>query len=106
MLYVKQFWIVLSLLAAVHLAVGQALPKAGKEQRVRNIEELRRAVAGAQPGTRILLLPGEYQGGSLFTGLHGTPRQPIVIAAADPANPPRIVGGGNCFQFSKVSYLE
>jgi hypothetical protein len=97
---------VILLSATVTAVGGQSSRSAGNEQRVRNTEELRRAVAQVKPGTRILLLPGDYQGGLHFANLHGTARLPIVLAAADPANPPRIVGGSNSFQFSEVSYLE
>ena len=68
--------------------------------------ELRRAIAQATPGARILLAPGEYAGGMYFANVRGAPDQPIVIAAADPARPPRIRGGGASLQFSDAAYLE
>ncbi|MDW8207672.1 MAG: right-handed parallel beta-helix repeat-containing protein [Chloroherpetonaceae bacterium] len=74
--------------------------------RVRSVPELRQALAGVRPGTRILIAPGEYSGGLYFANLHGAPGRPIVLAAEDRANPPRFVGGNNVFQFSDVSYFE
>ncbi len=55
---------------------------------VSNAAELRAAVAAAQPGTRVLLAGGIYAGGFHFTNLRGEPGRPIVLAAADPKNPP------------------
>ncbi len=73
---------------------------------VRTTAELRQAVLQARPGTTILLAPGEYQGGLFFTNIKGEPDKPIVIAAADPNNPPVIKGGGECLHFSEAAYLE
>lgn len=72
---------------------------------VRNSAELRAAVSSARPGTRILIAPGEYEGGMYFVGIAGTPEAPITIAGADPESPPQIVGGANAFQFSDPSHL-
>ncbi|MBC8063375.1 MAG: right-handed parallel beta-helix repeat-containing protein [Chlorobia bacterium] len=66
----------------------------------------RQAIARAKPGHRILLAPGEYPGGFHFSNLHGTKDKPIVIGASKPGQPPRIVGGGNAIQLSKVSHIE
>ena len=55
---------------------------------VRDIQGLRAAVAEAKPGTRIVLAPGEYGGGHYFKNLRGEAGRPIVIAAADPKQPP------------------
>jgi hypothetical protein len=60
---------------------------------VQNTNELRAAVRAATPGTHIEVAPGEYAGGFFFENLRGEKGRPIVIAGADPANPPRIVGG-------------
>src|SRR5205814_1372786 len=73
---------------------------------VRDSAALRKAVEAAQPGDRILLAPGEYQGGMNFRDLHGRPGALIAIAGADRKQPPVIRGGGNNFQFSDVTYLE
>jgi Right handed beta helix region len=73
---------------------------------VRDAAALRKAVEAAKPGDRILLAPGEYQGGMNFRDLHGRPGALIVIAGADRKQPPLIRGGANNFQFSDVTYLE
>jgi len=59
---------------------------------VHDAAELRTAVESAQPGARILLAPGSYPGGFYFANLRGETNLPIVIAAADPQNPPVIQG--------------
>jgi hypothetical protein len=81
-------------------AAGQA------EHRVRDADGLRRAVAAAKPGDRILLAPGEYRGNFHFTNVHGAAGRPVVIAAANPDRPPRFVGDAICLQFSGASHLE
>jgi hypothetical protein len=72
---------------------------------VRSADELRRAVAAATPGARILLAPGEYEGGLYFT-LKGEPNKPIIIAAADPKNPPVIKGRAEGMHLSDCAYVE
>lgn len=73
---------------------------------VTNAAGLREAVSGAKPGTRILLAPGRYPGGFFFANLRGEPNLPIVIAGADPQDPPIIEGGGNGIQLSDPSWVE
>ncbi len=73
---------------------------------VRDANELRQALARARPGARILLAPGRYAGGIFFTGLRGEPGKPIVVAGADPKNPPVIAGGETGMQLSDAAYLE
>jgi hypothetical protein len=76
------------------------------EVMVENTQQLRQALMQAEPGTRILLAPGTYEGGLYLRDLHGSPDEPIVLAAADTERPPVIHGGGNCIHFADVSYLE
>lgn len=73
---------------------------------ISNVEELRRAVAEAKPGTSILIAPGEYQGGHHFRGLKGEPGSPIVIRGADAKNPPVFQGRNNAFQLSGIAHVE
>jgi len=73
---------------------------------VRNSAEFRSAVLNAKPGGKILLAPGEYEGGLFFQNVKGEPNKPIVIDALDPANPPIVRGGGECLHFSDAAYLE
>ena len=73
---------------------------------MRNADEFRQAAAQAKAGTRILLSSGTYPGGFYFSDLHGETNHPIVIAAADPANPPVIQGGGTGLHFSRPAFVE
>lgn len=73
---------------------------------VRTAAEFRGAVSSATPGTRILLASGPYPGGFSFVALRGTAAAPIVIAAADPENPPLIEGGANGIQLSDPEFVE
>lgn len=74
--------------------------------RVGNSKEFREAVRNAKPGTKILLLPGEYEGGLYFENVKGETNKPIIIAASDPTNLPVIKGGGECLHFSDAAYIE
>lgn len=67
---------------------------------VHSAATLREAVNTARPGSRILLAPGTYTGGFAFPQLRGQEGAPIIIAAADPLNPPVIQGGANGIQLS------
>jgi len=81
-------------------------PTAGVTVEVRSRDELEQAVASAKPGTKITLAPGTYAGGLSFANLRGTENQPIILAAADPARPPVIEGGGSCLHLSRPAYVE
>lgn len=76
------------------------------EIRVRNHDELLRAVRSARPGTKILVEPGTYHGGLTFENLHGTAKRPIVIAAADPTDRPIIKGGNSCLHLTDPVHVE
>lgn len=65
-----------------------------------------KAVAAAKPGDIILLAPGEYDGNVSFRGVHGTAKEPIVIAAADPDKPPQLTGKKVPLHFRGTSHLE
>ena len=73
---------------------------------VKDAGEFRTAVASAKPGTRILLAPGSYGGGHYFQDLRGEPGKPIVIAAADPQNPPMFDERAVGIHLSKPAYVE
>lgn len=73
---------------------------------VRTAAEFRAAVAAAKPGTRILLAGGNYGGGFHFTQLRGEPGNPIVIAAADPQNPPVFTGANIGLHLSNPAHVE
>lgn len=80
--------------------------EAPAEVRIRDANGLRAAVAAAKPGTRLLLDPGIYPGGFHFNNLRGETNRPIILAAADPANPPVIQGGANGMQLSDPAFVE
>lgn len=73
---------------------------------VANRIEFVAAVSEARPGTRILIAPGEYHGGLMFSNLQGTKLNPIVIEAKDAGRPPVISGGGSCLQLRNPEYVE
>src|SRR5688500_3070878 len=79
---------------------------AGEEIRVSTSDELAQGLREARPGTTILIAPGEYRGGLAQAKLIGTKERPIVIAAADPANPPVIKGGGSGLHLSSPEHIE
>jgi len=72
---------------------------------VSTADELRLALAQAQPGTRILVAPGDYRGYIGVAGLHGAPGKPIVVAAADPERPPVLHGGSECLHLSDIGHV-
>lgn len=73
---------------------------------VNNATEFRQAVAHAEPGSRILLAPGNYSGDFHFSNVRGATNRPIVIAAADPAHPPVFGGTSTGLQFSRPAFME
>jgi hypothetical protein len=76
------------------LLIALLLPPPG-DIRVADSGELRAALKRVRPGGRILLAPGEYEGGVWIEKLNGTKGSPIVIEAADPENPPLFKGRGS-----------
>ena len=67
---------------------------------------LREAIAEARPGVTVYVAPGTYEGGLYLTELQGTPDAPIVIAGADPEDPPVIEGGGNAMHLVNARHVE
>lgn len=68
--------------------------------------ELRAALARAAPGTRILVAPGAYAGGVVASGIRGTESRPVIVAGADPANPPVFRGGSSGWHLTQVEHVE
>ena len=66
----------------------------------------RAAVGAAQPGTRILLAGGVYGAGFHFANLRGEQGRPIVIAAADPTQPPIFRDGNTGVHLSNPAFVE
>ncbi len=67
--------------------------------------QLRRALIGAGPGTTVLIEPGSYRGDLHIPDLAGTEQAPILIAGADPQNPPVFKGGGQALHLAQCSYV-
>jgi hypothetical protein len=65
-----------------------------------------KALQQATPGTTIRIAPGTYRGGIDATGLKGEKDKPIVIAGADPKQPPVLEGGGGGIHLSGCSHVE
>ena len=90
----------------MHLAIALLLSlKVTGDVRVTNSESLARAIRDAKPGVTILIEPGTYRGG-ISASIQGARGKPVIIRAADPKNPPRIVGGGSGIHLTDSSYVE
>jgi len=92
--------------AVTALVTTQAGRRVPASVTVRDTNGLRQALASARPGARILLAPGRYEGGIFFANLRGAPGRPILVAGADPKNPPVIAGGETGLQLTNPAYLE
>jgi len=73
--------------------------------RVSDSDQLRRALAGAGPGTTILLEPGRYRGDVHVSDLAGGVDAPITIAGADPEDPPVFDGGRQALHLADCRYI-
>jgi len=91
---------------SVALSVAGQCCAYGAELLAEDAAGFRQAVAAAKPGTRILLASGKYSGGFHFTGLRGTPEQPVVIGPADPSNPPVFEDGASGLQLSDAEHVR
>jgi hypothetical protein len=76
------------------------------EVTVSDLAGLRRAAAEAGPGTTIRIAPGSYRGRLSAGRLQGEPGRPIILAAADPANPPRFEGPDSGLHLSDPAHVE
>jgi hypothetical protein len=68
--------------------------------------ELTQALRKARAGDQIVIAAGTYAGGISQSGLAGTRESPIMLTAADPANPPVISGGNGGLHLSSPSHVE
>jgi hypothetical protein len=91
-------------LLVLSLSASPAL--GGEIYRIDSSAGLNRAMGAARPGDRILLAPGDYESNFYFRNVHGKPREPIIITAANAAKPPRFIGKDAPLHFSGASYLE
>jgi len=84
-----------------------AVPRtAAAEVTVKDRAALTAALQKAAPGTVIKLAPGTYAGGISASGVAGTKAQPVIVTAANPAQPPVIEGGASGIQLSGCSFVE
>jgi hypothetical protein len=90
----------LTLLCCLRVLAGAA-----ETLRVSSAETLQAALRSAKAGTTILIAPGEYRGYFSTGSVHGTAESPIVIAGADPAQPPVLRGTSECLHLSLVSHV-
>ncbi len=84
---------------------GWREPKIGAV-RVTNREELEAALKAAKAGTTILIAPGAYAGGISVRDLAGQEGQPIVIAGANPNQPPVFRGGNTGWHLIDPAHIE
>lgn len=86
---------------------GDAGTSTTKVLRIGNDTELRQTLRnGLTPGTRLEIAAGTYAGGLSLENLKGEKGRPIVITAADPANPPQFTGGGSGIHLRDAFYVE
>ncbi|WP_417850748.1 right-handed parallel beta-helix repeat-containing protein [Thalassoglobus sp.] len=76
------------------------------EIEVANRTELIAAINRAQPGSKILIAPGEYRGGLSFENLRGTKEKPIILEGRDPRQPPVITGGTSGIHLRSPAHIE
>ncbi len=87
--------------------LSMAIPQTeAAEVIVKDRAALTGALQKAAPGTVIKVAPGTYAGGISASGIAGTKAQPVIITAADPAQPPVIEGGASGIQLSGCSFVE
>src|SRR5688572_30170778 len=91
---------------AIAMALLGPVPMHAADVKVNGAAEFRAAVAAAKPATRVVLAPGNYGAGFYFSNLRGEDGKPIVIAAADPENPPVFRDGNAAMHFSNPAYVE
>jgi len=70
-----------------------------------SLPTLKAAVAAAKPGDRITLAHGIYDGTLWLERLRGTEGSPVIIAGADPANPPVIRGTTECIHIVAPAHI-
>ncbi|HLO40483.1 MAG TPA: right-handed parallel beta-helix repeat-containing protein [Phycisphaerales bacterium] len=75
-------------------------------QPVDSLEALRHAVRSAAPGDRVTLAAGTYSGTLWLEAIKGAQGKPIVIAGADPADPPVIDGEAECIHLSMCEWVS
>ena len=100
---------ILERLVRTALAVGLlpcgVLVAAGEQIAVRDAQGLGAALAGAGPGTTIVLAPGRYGHGLTIEKLSGTKEARITIKGADDRDPPLFEGGNEAIHLTDCNFL-
>lgn len=82
-----------------------AIVVAALAQQVDSLPALVEAARAAKPGDRIVLASGVYEGSLHLDRLRGEEGRPIIIAGADPANPPTIRGRAQCVHLTAPAWV-
>ncbi len=100
----KRVWCATLAVACASAAAAQSTtpgtPAASTTVIAHDNAELARALPSLVAGTTLRIAPGEYKGGRSVSGIAN-----LTVEAADPANPPRFVGGTTAWHFSKCPGL-
>ena len=88
------------------LATGACDGTPGQQEQSPAGLSLREAIANARPGETVYVASGTHVGGLYVDGLQGTAEAPIVIAGADPDDPPVIEGGANALHLVNATHVE
>ena len=72
---------------------------------VKNSEELQTALREIEPGTTVLIAPGNYRGDVFLANVNGTKDRRIVIKGLDPDQPPVFSGGAQGLALSDCSFV-
>ncbi|MEC5125235.1 right-handed parallel beta-helix repeat-containing protein [Verrucomicrobiales bacterium BCK34] len=91
--------------AIVGFVLLLSLSARSAEINVSDAAGLQSAVANAQPGTTILLAPGDYGSGFHFKNINGTSAQPIIIEGVSRDAPPLFSGGKEAIHLSDCNHL-
>ncbi len=70
-----------------------------------SLAELRDAVRRAEPGDRVVLRSGTYEGSVYLEHIHGEEGRPITISGEDPDDPPVIRGRAEGLHLSASSWV-
>jgi hypothetical protein len=101
-----RFLFMLHLFAVLFLGAPFCVFAASQTLTISSYAELKKALSQVVPGTIIEVAPGIYEGGIHLNDVHGTVDAPIVIAGADPANPPVFTSKGEGAKLSRSSYVK
>lgn len=82
-------------------------PKSGTQTiQVSDLTSLKSTLSKAEPGDRILITQGIYDGSFRLGNIQGTKERPIVIAGNDPDFPPVFQGRGEAVKMSRIAYVK